>query len=85
MRRPGSRREVRAIDGVRNRLSSGLGRWLTVLGLMAVLLALTPAQQGRALDVEVSGRLVSRTLLALYDSKQEAAPHHQPIFGWTLL
>ncbi len=50
------------------------------LGALAALLAgvatvLAPIPAGRALDVEVNGRAVSRTVLAIYDSKQEGPPH----------
>lgn len=40
-----------------------------------MLLAVVPFRGTRALDVEFSGRVVSRSILALYDSKQEGPPH----------
>ncbi len=39
--------------------------------VLVLLLALAPSRAPHALDVEFSGRAVSRSILALYDSKQE--------------
>ena len=48
-----------------------LGMLLLLIG--AIMAAALP--KARAVDVEVAGRVVSRTVLALYDSKQEGPPH----------
>ena len=53
-----------------------LWRLAAALVLAGLLVLMTcPPQPSRALDVEFSGRTISRTLLALYDSKQEGPPH----------
>ncbi len=53
---------------------SALGIMLAIVLVVGMFVA-TAVGMARALDVEVSGRVVSRTLLALYDSKQEGPPH----------
>ena len=51
------------------------GRAAAVIGIVLAILATLADKPGHALDVEVSGRVVARTILALYDSKQEGPPH----------
>ena len=46
-----------------------------VLTVLTALFAVIPVRTGQALDVEFSGRTIVRSVLALYDSKQEGAPH----------
>jgi polysaccharide biosynthesis protein PelA len=43
--------------------------------LVCVAIAVGSPQPSRALDVEVAGRAVNRTVLAIYDSKQEGPAH----------
>ena len=52
-----------------------LARTLLLLVLFVVACVLGHARPSRALDVEFSGRAFTRTLLGLYDSKQEGPPH----------
>ncbi len=50
-------------------------RSAAVVVLALIVLMFAAQQAGRAVDVEVGGRPVARTVLALYDSKQEGLPH----------
>jgi polysaccharide biosynthesis protein PelA len=50
-------------------------RLVAVILLALAVLVLAARQPSRAVDVEVGGRPVTRTVLALYDGKQEGLPH----------
>ncbi len=50
-------------------------RLLILLAFIGAAVLLDAARSSRALNVEVDGRLVSRTVLAIYDGKQEGPPH----------
>ena len=54
---------------------SGLIRWLACVGLVLLAGVSGSSRLTHALDVEFSGRTINRSVLALYDSRQEGPPH----------
>jgi polysaccharide biosynthesis protein PelA len=72
MRLSGLNFSISAIGRAAQRLLS-LG--MVAACVVGIATALAPSRAVRALDVEVAGRLVTRTVLAIYDSKQEGPPH----------
>ena len=77
-----TRRQIAAVDSTADQraaadLRAASRALMTFLSLIAIVFAahLVAGRPAWALDVEVSGRPVSRAVLAIYDSKQEGAPH----------
>ncbi len=63
------------MQGTQGHRLNGLWRLSAAFATAMLWLTLLGASTGHALEVEFSGRAVKRSVLALYDSRHETAPH----------